>query len=144
MIYALIWINSLFGLQEIGGKSREVVAVMDYQLDPGPNTNPKTGFIFGPPPQGWRRLILKDNYRLWFWFVFEFVLFGEQSGLREKVRFWALCGRVLLCQTVICEQDGKHVRFETLAISRLVVPSLRLCRVALLHIAMLPSMYKER
>ncbi|OAY56857.2 hypothetical protein MANES_02G047166v8 [Manihot esculenta] len=44
--------DSLVQAEEIGGKSREVVAVMDYQLDPGPNTNPKTGFIFGPPPQG--------------------------------------------------------------------------------------------
>ncbi|KAJ9147610.1 hypothetical protein P3X46_029748 [Hevea brasiliensis] len=39
--------------EETGGKSREMIEeVLDYQLDPGPNTNPKTGFIFGPPPHG--------------------------------------------------------------------------------------------
>ncbi|EEF30529.1 conserved hypothetical protein [Ricinus communis] len=38
--------------EEIAGNSREMIEVLDYQLDPGPNTNPKTGFIYGPPPQG--------------------------------------------------------------------------------------------
>ncbi|XVE83763.1 hypothetical protein DITRI_Ditri16bG0112700 [Diplodiscus trichospermus] len=37
--------------EEFAGTSREMIEVMDYK-DPGPNTNPKTGYILGPPPQG--------------------------------------------------------------------------------------------
>lgn len=42
----------MFVLQETAGKSREMVEVLDYQLDPVPNTNPKTGNIYGPPSPG--------------------------------------------------------------------------------------------
>ncbi|KAB1211589.1 hypothetical protein CJ030_MR6G013919 [Morella rubra] len=40
-----------FHVEETAGKSREMIEVMDYS-DPGPNTNPKSGYIFSPPPQG--------------------------------------------------------------------------------------------
>ncbi|KAE8021702.1 hypothetical protein FH972_007572 [Carpinus fangiana] len=35
-------------VEETVGESREMTEVMDYQ-DPGPNTNPKNGYIFSPP-----------------------------------------------------------------------------------------------
>ncbi|EOY03488.1 Uncharacterized protein TCM_018578 [Theobroma cacao] len=37
--------------EEFAGTSREMIEIMDYK-DPGPNINPKTGYIFSPPPQG--------------------------------------------------------------------------------------------
>ncbi|KAK8663993.1 hypothetical protein V6N13_083798 [Hibiscus sabdariffa] len=37
-------------LQESAETSREMIEIMDYK-DPGPNVNPKTGYIFSPPPQ---------------------------------------------------------------------------------------------
>ncbi|OAY60180.1 hypothetical protein MANES_01G092200v8 [Manihot esculenta] len=38
--------------EESGGKSRELMEeMMDYQLEPGPNTNPTTGSMLAPPPQ---------------------------------------------------------------------------------------------
>ncbi|KAK6280080.1 hypothetical protein POUND7_020347 [Theobroma cacao] len=36
---------------EFADTSREMIEIMDYK-DPGPNINPKTGYIFSPPPQG--------------------------------------------------------------------------------------------
>lgn len=42
----------MFDFQESGGKSRELMEeMMDYQLEPGPNTNPTTGSMLAPPPQ---------------------------------------------------------------------------------------------
>ncbi|KAK9271741.1 hypothetical protein L1049_002104 [Liquidambar formosana] len=38
-------------LEETEGKPREMIESMDYK-DPGPNTNPKAGYMFSPPPQG--------------------------------------------------------------------------------------------
>ncbi|OMO79311.1 hypothetical protein CCACVL1_13766 [Corchorus capsularis] len=38
-------------LEEFADTSREMIEIMDYK-DPGPNVNPKTGYIFSPPPQG--------------------------------------------------------------------------------------------
>ncbi|KAH1047794.1 hypothetical protein J1N35_038578 [Gossypium stocksii] len=37
--------------QENADTSREMIEIMDYK-DPGPNVNPRTGYIFSPPPQG--------------------------------------------------------------------------------------------
>ncbi|KAK8479484.1 hypothetical protein V6N13_021087 [Hibiscus sabdariffa] len=37
-------------LEEFADRSREMIEIMDYK-DPGPNTNPRTGYIFCPPPQ---------------------------------------------------------------------------------------------
>ncbi|XWS30247.1 hypothetical protein CRYUN_Cryun24cG0100100 [Craigia yunnanensis] len=37
--------------REFADTSREIIEIMDYK-DPGPNINPKTGYIFSPPPQG--------------------------------------------------------------------------------------------
>ncbi|KAK8264968.1 hypothetical protein V6Z11_D12G145100 [Gossypium hirsutum] len=31
-------------------RAREMIEIMDYK-EPGPNTNPRTSYIFGPPPQ---------------------------------------------------------------------------------------------
>jgi hypothetical protein len=39
---------SLFVSQETAGKSRGMYE-LDYDLDPKPNTNPKTGYIYSPP-----------------------------------------------------------------------------------------------
>ncbi|XP_044467666.1 uncharacterized protein LOC123197423 [Mangifera indica] len=36
---------------EIGGETRELIELMDYKPT-GPNTNPKTGYIFSPPSLG--------------------------------------------------------------------------------------------
>ncbi|KAK9194838.1 hypothetical protein WN944_005545 [Citrus x changshan-huyou] len=36
--------------QEAGAEPREMMELMDYK-DPGPNTNPKSGFMLSPPPQ---------------------------------------------------------------------------------------------
>ncbi|KAL5805585.1 hypothetical protein ACOSQ4_028318 [Xanthoceras sorbifolium] len=36
-------------VKEGGGESREMMEVSDYN-DPGPNTNPRAGYIFSPPP----------------------------------------------------------------------------------------------
>ncbi|WCJ25680.1 hypothetical protein M5689_007548 [Euphorbia peplus] len=45
--------DSSIKAEEIEGKSREMMMEgLDYNLDPEPNTNPKTGFIYGPPPRG--------------------------------------------------------------------------------------------
>ncbi|KAK7819478.1 uncharacterized protein LOC111988955 [Quercus suber] len=41
--------NSTVQGEETIGKSREIAEVMDYS-DPGPNTNPKAGYILSPPP----------------------------------------------------------------------------------------------
>ncbi|KAK1552527.1 hypothetical protein Q3G72_018770 [Acer saccharum] len=41
--------SSTVQVQEARGESREMIEVMDYK-DPGPNTNPKAGYIFSPPP----------------------------------------------------------------------------------------------
>ncbi|MBA0724609.1 hypothetical protein Golax_021286 [Gossypium laxum] len=38
-------------LEEKADTSREMIEIMDYK-DPGPNVNPRTGYIFSPPPQG--------------------------------------------------------------------------------------------
>ncbi|KAG8481672.1 hypothetical protein CXB51_026581 [Gossypium anomalum] len=38
-------------LEENADTSREMIEIMDYK-DPGPNVNPRTGYIFSPPPQG--------------------------------------------------------------------------------------------
>ncbi|XWS44316.1 hypothetical protein CRYUN_Cryun15aG0034700 [Craigia yunnanensis] len=38
-------------LEEFAETSREMIEIMDYK-DPGPNINPKTGYIFTPPPHG--------------------------------------------------------------------------------------------
>ncbi|XWS32881.1 hypothetical protein CRYUN_Cryun22dG0028600 [Craigia yunnanensis] len=38
-------------LEEFADTSREMIEIMDYK-DPGPNVNPKTGYIFSPPPPG--------------------------------------------------------------------------------------------
>ncbi|XVF14289.1 hypothetical protein REPUB_Repub09cG0046000 [Reevesia pubescens] len=35
-------------LKESADTSREMTEIMDYK-DPGPNINPKTGYIFSPP-----------------------------------------------------------------------------------------------
>lgn len=43
-------INFLFVYQETHGKPRKMITVMDY-ADPEPNVNPRTGYIFTPPPQ---------------------------------------------------------------------------------------------
>jgi len=43
---------SLFVSQESAGNSRGMYE-LDYDLDPKPNTNPKTGYIYTPTPQGW-------------------------------------------------------------------------------------------
>ncbi|TYG44215.1 hypothetical protein ES288_D11G080100v1 [Gossypium darwinii] len=37
-------------LEEFAEKAREMMEIMDYK-EPGPNTNPRTSYIFGPPPQ---------------------------------------------------------------------------------------------
>ncbi|KAB2008406.1 hypothetical protein E1A91_D10G101000v1 [Gossypium mustelinum] len=37
--------------QENADTSGEMIEIMDYK-DPGPNVNPRTGYIFSPPPQG--------------------------------------------------------------------------------------------
>ncbi|KAF8399489.1 hypothetical protein HHK36_015355 [Tetracentron sinense] len=37
--------------EENSETAREMIEVMDYK-DPGPNTNPKTGYLLCPPPQG--------------------------------------------------------------------------------------------
>lgn len=42
---------SLFVSQESAGNSRGMYE-LDYDLDPKPNTNPKTGYIYTPTPQG--------------------------------------------------------------------------------------------
>ncbi|XP_041004487.1 uncharacterized protein LOC121249761 isoform X1 [Juglans microcarpa x Juglans regia] len=43
--------DSTFRVEESTvGKSRMMIEVMDYS-DPGPNTNPRSGYIFSPPPQ---------------------------------------------------------------------------------------------
>uniref|UniRef100_A0A2N9I673 Uncharacterized protein n=2 Tax=Fagus sylvatica TaxID=28930 RepID=A0A2N9I673_FAGSY len=42
--------NSTVQGEEAIGKSRELIEVMDYS-DPGPNTNPRTGYILSPPPR---------------------------------------------------------------------------------------------
>ncbi|KAJ0100022.1 hypothetical protein Patl1_21894 [Pistacia atlantica] len=34
---------------EIGGESRELIELMDYKPT-GPNVNPRTGYVFSPPP----------------------------------------------------------------------------------------------
>ncbi|KAL9427312.1 hypothetical protein AB3S75_029492 [Citrus x aurantiifolia] len=39
--------DSTVHVQEAGAEPREM---MDYK-DPGPNTNPKSGFMLSPPPQ---------------------------------------------------------------------------------------------
>ncbi|GMI67027.1 hypothetical protein HRI_000372000 [Hibiscus trionum] len=36
--------------QEFADRYRETIGIMDYK-EPGPNTNPRTGYIFCPPPQ---------------------------------------------------------------------------------------------
>ncbi|KAB2056038.1 hypothetical protein ES319_A11G077200v1 [Gossypium barbadense] len=36
--------------QEYAERAREMIEIMDYK-EPGPNTNPRTSYIFGPPPQ---------------------------------------------------------------------------------------------
>ncbi|TYI05816.1 hypothetical protein ES332_A10G116000v1 [Gossypium tomentosum] len=38
-------------LEENADTSREMIEIMDYK-DPGPNVNPRAGYIFSPPPQG--------------------------------------------------------------------------------------------
>ncbi|KAJ4707431.1 Serrate RNA effector molecule like [Melia azedarach] len=38
-------------IQEAGAEAREMIELMDYK-EPGPNTNPKAGYPFSPPPQG--------------------------------------------------------------------------------------------
>ncbi|GLU11076.1 hypothetical protein SLE2022_278460 [Rubroshorea leprosula] len=39
-------------MEEVPGVSpREMTELMDYS-ETGPNTNPRTGYIFTPPPQG--------------------------------------------------------------------------------------------
>ncbi|KAJ6290321.1 hypothetical protein OIU78_026112 [Salix suchowensis] len=43
--------DSSVKLEETAGNSRGMYE-LDYELDPKPNTNPKTGFIYSPPPQG--------------------------------------------------------------------------------------------
>ncbi|KAF2299440.1 hypothetical protein GH714_031956 [Hevea brasiliensis] len=59
---------------ETGGKSREIMEeLLDYQLDPGPNTNPKTGLILAPPPPPQGDL-QKSLSRFWF-------------SLRSKISF---------------------------------------------------------
>ncbi|KAJ8775090.1 hypothetical protein K2173_020094 [Erythroxylum novogranatense] len=37
--------------QEASAIDRKMIEVLDYQ-DPKPNTNPRTGFIYGPSPRG--------------------------------------------------------------------------------------------
>ncbi|KAE8680908.1 hypothetical protein F3Y22_tig00111366pilonHSYRG00332 [Hibiscus syriacus] len=37
-------------LEENAETSREMIGMMDYK-DPRPNVNPKTGYVFNPPPQ---------------------------------------------------------------------------------------------
>ncbi|KAG4115803.1 hypothetical protein ERO13_D12G128666v2 [Gossypium hirsutum] len=36
--------------EECVERAREMIEIMDYK-EPGPNTNPRTSYIFGPPPQ---------------------------------------------------------------------------------------------
>ncbi|XVF58289.1 hypothetical protein PTKIN_Ptkin07bG0053000 [Pterospermum kingtungense] len=36
-------------LEEFADTSREMIEIMDYK-DPGPNVNPKTGYMLSPPP----------------------------------------------------------------------------------------------
>ncbi|KAJ6734724.1 PROTEIN putative-RELATED [Salix purpurea] len=43
--------HGIIKLEETAGNSRGMYE-LDYELDPKPNTNPKTGFIYSPPPQG--------------------------------------------------------------------------------------------
>ncbi|KAJ6866831.1 hypothetical protein NC652_038158 [Populus alba x Populus x berolinensis] len=40
--------DSSVELEETAGKSRGMYE-LDYDLDPKPNTNPKTGYIYSPP-----------------------------------------------------------------------------------------------
>ncbi|ESR44408.1 hypothetical protein CICLE_v10013233mg [Citrus x clementina] len=42
--------DSTVHVQEAGAEPREMMELMDYK-DPGPNTNPKSGFMLSPPPQ---------------------------------------------------------------------------------------------
>ncbi|KAM1358052.1 hypothetical protein ACFX1Q_045060 [Malus domestica] len=42
--------SSVLVSKENDGKSRRMITVMDY-ADPEPNVNPRTGYIFAPPPQ---------------------------------------------------------------------------------------------
>lgn len=42
--------DSTVHVPEAGAEPREMMDLMDYK-DPGPNTNPKSGFMFSPPPQ---------------------------------------------------------------------------------------------
>ncbi|MBA0620784.1 hypothetical protein Godav_006461 [Gossypium davidsonii] len=37
-------------LEECAERAREMIEIMDYK-EPGPNTNPRTSYIFGLPPQ---------------------------------------------------------------------------------------------
>ncbi|KAK8268648.1 hypothetical protein V6Z11_D11G080000 [Gossypium hirsutum] len=37
-------------LEEFAERGREMIEIMDYK-EPGPNTNPRSSYIFGPPPQ---------------------------------------------------------------------------------------------
>ncbi|KAK9272610.1 hypothetical protein L1049_002985 [Liquidambar formosana] len=43
--------DSTVPLEETAGKPREMIESMDYK-DPGPNTNPRAGYMFSPPPHG--------------------------------------------------------------------------------------------
>ncbi|MFQ6637208.1 hypothetical protein Gotur_013738 [Gossypium turneri] len=37
-------------LEECAERAREMIEITDYK-EPGPNTNSRTSYIFGPPPQ---------------------------------------------------------------------------------------------
>ncbi|XVE68160.1 hypothetical protein DITRI_Ditri09bG0046600 [Diplodiscus trichospermus] len=47
----VVFEESTAEIEEFADTSREMIEIMDYK-DPGPNINPKTGYIFSPPPQG--------------------------------------------------------------------------------------------
>ncbi|MBA0753756.1 hypothetical protein Gogos_020051 [Gossypium gossypioides] len=51
MMETVAFEESTAQLEENADTSREMIEIMDYK-DPGPNVNPRTGYIFSPPPQG--------------------------------------------------------------------------------------------
>jgi len=91
---------SLFVSQESAGNSRGTYE-LDYDLNPKPNTNPKTGYIYTPTPQGWL-IVVCVCVLLMFPFLI-FVLYLCKTVWFSEL-YW-LCF-FLFWQTVICEQDA--------------------------------------
>ncbi|KAJ8749873.1 hypothetical protein K2173_013788 [Erythroxylum novogranatense] len=44
-------VDSSVQAEETAGKLRKMIEMLDYQ-DPQPNTNPRTGYVYVPSPQG--------------------------------------------------------------------------------------------